>query len=333
MQTEAAGERSAYLDNAKALLIILVVFGHLFGPVLGRNEPGRWLYLLICAFHMPAFAFVCGWLSRREVFSQQGVASLLRLVRAFLVATAVIHMLWVVAFDEPFIPHRYVVTPYFALWFLLALIWWRLLLPLFGAGTGPRAAALSVAAATGLSVLAGYLPFDGTIFAASRTLGFLPFFVAGYRFKQLGLTPRCGPVARALGIVAFASTLALFASGRFTTSAAPFFRDRGYADMAGIAWGGPLEGVGLLALSAVLVAAFLALVPSRRLSITHLGATLVSVYVWHALLVRVMKELDLTHALVGNPFTCILATAGIVLLFGYGPIARLSVRALTGSRV
>ena len=60
-------QRSNYWDNAKAILIFLVVLGHFLLPL--ENKVGGvmatywWVYL----FHMPAFVFVSGVFSKSYV--------------------------------------------------------------------------------------------------------------------------------------------------------------------------------------------------------------------------------------------------------------------------
>lgn len=48
------------LDNAKALLIFLVVFGHFCGLYV-ESKIFDYFYLFIYAFHMPAFLFISGY--------------------------------------------------------------------------------------------------------------------------------------------------------------------------------------------------------------------------------------------------------------------------------
>src|SRR5699024_10159259 len=50
-------ERNAYFDNAKVILIFLVVFGHLIQPFISASSELNTLYLCIYTFHMPAFIF------------------------------------------------------------------------------------------------------------------------------------------------------------------------------------------------------------------------------------------------------------------------------------
>ena len=49
--------RTAYFDNAKFLLMILVVFSHLLQPFIGDHKFYHDLYYFIFTFHMPAFVF------------------------------------------------------------------------------------------------------------------------------------------------------------------------------------------------------------------------------------------------------------------------------------
>lgn len=325
--------RSAYLDNAKAILIILVVFLHLFSPVLARHEPERWFYYLVLFFHMPAFAFVSGWLSRSELFTKKGLRSLAWLIWAYVVMTMINHLMWVVLFDLRFRPVAYLRDPNMALWFLQALIWWRLLLVVFGRGRGWTLAIGSVAAAFAVAVFSGYLPIQGSHYSVSRTLAFLPFFVAGYRFRQLELDVPRTWWSRGLALGAFVAVFAALSGSRFLTTPRPLFFDRTFAELGDPVWATIPGRAMLMTVGVILVAAFLHLVPRRRLVITSLGVTVMSVYVWHALLVRLMKQLELSEVLVGTWPRFLACVSIIVLVFGYGPVAKATVRVLSGRRV
>src|SRR5690625_864252 len=57
-------ERNAYFDNAKIILIFLVVFGHLIQPFISASSELNTLYLWIYTFHMPAFIFLAGFFAK-----------------------------------------------------------------------------------------------------------------------------------------------------------------------------------------------------------------------------------------------------------------------------
>ena len=66
MANTLAKPRTAKFDNAKAFLILCVVFGHGLNPYL--SSPGvKWAHLWLYTFHMPAFIFLGGLFAKRTV--------------------------------------------------------------------------------------------------------------------------------------------------------------------------------------------------------------------------------------------------------------------------
>ncbi|EAH1852013.1 acyltransferase, partial [Listeria monocytogenes] len=53
--TQSALKRESYFDNAKFILIFLVVFGHFLQTFIADYAGVRVLYIYIYTFHMPAF--------------------------------------------------------------------------------------------------------------------------------------------------------------------------------------------------------------------------------------------------------------------------------------
>ncbi len=51
-------ERDYFFDNARAILILLVVFGHMLQPYTSGDKYLSALYLVIYSFHMPTFLFI-----------------------------------------------------------------------------------------------------------------------------------------------------------------------------------------------------------------------------------------------------------------------------------
>lgn len=58
-------ERNLKLDNAKGILITLVVIGHMLLPIQGTTRGVTNFFYMIYAFHMPAFVFISGLLAQR----------------------------------------------------------------------------------------------------------------------------------------------------------------------------------------------------------------------------------------------------------------------------
>ena len=58
-------ERNLKLDNAKGILITLVVIGHMLLPIQGTTRGVTNFFYMIYAFHMPVFVFISGLLAQR----------------------------------------------------------------------------------------------------------------------------------------------------------------------------------------------------------------------------------------------------------------------------
>ena len=108
--------RDYLFDNYKAFLIFLVVVGHVIGPSVSSNEFLRILKWFIVSFHMPAFIFISGYFSKKEL-------PLLKIIQRLAVPyiiCEVIYYLW-----YTYITHKptglHLLKPKFTLWYLLAL--------------------------------------------------------------------------------------------------------------------------------------------------------------------------------------------------------------------
>lgn len=165
-------ERDPYFDSARAILIVLVVIGHLLAQVGSESTDivVRWIY----TFHMPAFIAVTGFLSRNYTGSPRQVG---RLLTGVLVPYVIFQVLQaagrVIVDDAHFDVH--LTVPGWTLWFLLALFIWRLLTPILRAMWPP----VVLVAATLVSLIS---PMDSDLdqeLSLARVLGFLPFFVLG----------------------------------------------------------------------------------------------------------------------------------------------------------
>ncbi len=65
------GPRLAKWDNVKALLIILVVLGHVLNQYLDRSTALRGVSVWIYSFHMPLFIFLTGMFGRKTIMQKR----------------------------------------------------------------------------------------------------------------------------------------------------------------------------------------------------------------------------------------------------------------------
>ena len=234
-------ERNLKLDNAKGILITLVVIGHMLLPIQGTTRGVTNFFYMIYAFHMPAFVFISGLLAQRiyirvpkqahapaencaqrhphhatNVSATQQVTTVGHFNGRRWCSTLWLYLLFqfILFFSEIPAYGRTTRFPDFlhtsgAPWYLLALLLWYLMIPLFVGCRGKvlllrpvcsnRRLQLSERRAqsglpysliawillTGLSLAGGYLASGalagiGDFLALDRVIAFAPFFFAGY---------------------------------------------------------------------------------------------------------------------------------------------------------
>jgi fucose 4-O-acetylase-like acetyltransferase len=278
-----ADRRDAFFDNAKYLTIVLVAVGHAWEPLRDGSRAASALYLLVYAFHMPAFIIISGYFSRGF---DAGPKRLKRLVTGLVVPYVVFetaYTLYTRWTDQ--VPDRPIslLDPLYLTWFLAALFVWRLTTPLWRAVRWPLPLALAVAA------LATFAPLADDL-ALQRTLQFLPYFVLGLCLKPEHFQLIRHRMARIVAVPVFAGalTVAYWAAPRMT--AAWFLHDDSAGELGAPAWYGPVMTLVLLGSSLLLVACFLAWVPRRRTWFTALGAGTLYGYLLHGFVAQGAKS-------------------------------------------
>lgn len=186
------GQRECRFDNIKALLIFLVVFAHMI-EAFCQSFAGDVVYKLIFSFHMPVFLFVSGYFARyhpKQLFARMFplyvIFQCLRFLLDFLLGSIAAGEITPVSFQ--------LFTPRFTLWYLVAIMAYQLLLPVFDTKNVRHRAAFLVLAVV-LGVLMGFNPNLGNFMAFSRIVVFLPFFLLGYYEKDARILTRFGQTA------------------------------------------------------------------------------------------------------------------------------------------
>ncbi|MDJ1133413.1 acyltransferase family protein [Streptomyces iconiensis] len=312
-------DRDPFLDNAKYLTIVLVAIGHAWAPFAGNSRTTGALYMLVYAFHMPAFIVISGYLSRSFDGRPRQISRLVTGVLVPYVIFQTAYTLFMRAVDNPD-REFYYQKPGFALWFLVALFLWRLTTPMWKNLRWPVSVSLVIA------IAASVTPSIGGDLGLMRVVQFLPFFVLGlqlrpehFRFLQSRPSRRV-----ALPVAACAALLAYWAVPRM--SSAWFGHAASVQQMGVPAWKGAVVNLALFGCSLVLTACFLAWVPRRRLWFTALGAGTLYAYLLHVYpirLARVNEWYDMSW--VGHPLgrvTVTILAAVMMTLLCTAPVRR-----------
>ncbi len=315
-------------DNARFLCIVLVVLGHAIQRLTYDSDIARALYLLIYAFHMPAFALISGYFSKAEPPSRK---QMVRVLTDIVLPYVIFEGLWTLTkwlVEGTADPN--LTQPSWTLWFLLALAIFRLVLPYLALLRWPLLWTVLV------SIGAGYVPNVDSTFSLSRTLGFLPFFTLGWWLATHGILDRMRALRRpaAWQII---SSIAVFAVAGW---AAWFFVDvweaidlqrwlfyeSSYADLAGTQWWAGGVRLLLMVIALTLSAALFFLVPRGQHRWTHLGQYTMYVYLLHSFVLYPLRESGLLRGLEPTwlwlPLVILLAIA-IAFALASWPVRRL----------
>jgi fucose 4-O-acetylase-like acetyltransferase len=294
------------------------------GSIMAQHEVLHSLHLATWAFRVPAFVILAG------VFSSAtpGPRELRTLLQSIVVPAILFGLLFsleVYWLNGEFALH--VAQLPWTLWFLMALFFWRLLLPLVVQLRHP----LLITAGVALAV--GYIDGFGMLFAASRTLVYLPLFYLGWRIGQGSL--RGWFSSRWSLPVAIAGVLMSGVAGWLwhrDVNGGWLSMSRAYspADPMSLEWAWVIRLL-LLASAAFLVLCFLRLTPRRRLPlISALGSAGFTIYLLHPLVILPVREHGWI-ARVNTPLEQIgllLCAVLLAIVLGSAPVRRL-VRPLT----
>lgn len=293
--------RSAYFDNAKAILIYLVVLGHLMSGYLQENQYIDTLYLVIYLFHMPAFILISGHFSR----TIKSKSDLKKIAKTLLLPYIIFQLLYTLYYKNVFGDSVVfeIFEPRYALWFLLSMAIWKFLLWAF---SGHK---LMVLVSIALSLVIGYISEVNEWLSLARTFFFFPFFLLGYHLNRenfVKLKNKWNIGAASIlgaGLVVF---IFQFGDVRWKEW---FFGRIPYEEISyGIVEIGALSRLVVYMAMFIATYIFLSLVPKGKQWYTDIGGKTLAIYLLHLFVVRAFKSTAI--------YEWIEDTGNYVLLFG-----------------
>lgn len=278
-------KRDAFFDNAKVILIFLVVFGHMIQPITNDSSGVNTLYLWIYTFHMPAFIFVAGFFAK----GSGNIKYILKLAQKLLIPYIIFQTLYSLFYffageDGWNVGLFY---PHWSLWFLFSLFSWHLLLCLFK----KMPPGLSIISALLLGTVVGYFDNVGHLFSLSRTIVFFPFFLTGYWLTKehiMWVKRRSAKIIASMILIFVAAAIYFapeFSSGWLLAS-------KSYGDL-GVPYYGGLARLSVYGTSAIMVLCVLAFIPQRNLAFTSLGTRTLYVYLLHGFFIQLFRKYDI----------------------------------------
>jgi fucose 4-O-acetylase-like acetyltransferase len=302
--------RNTHVDNIKAVLIFLVVFGHLIETNIANDSWLKSVWVFIYAFHMPMFALISGMFSQASLSEKQSSRLATNIVIPLVAFELLYEGLELLTTGKP---SSYLgqFAPYWLLWYLLSLLCWRLMLTLFSRIRLPLTIAVAV------SLVASFSDDTGYYLGISRTLTFFPFFLLGWKFGPQLLSLSGRKMALGCGAVLLAAMVAAFQLDQLDHRWLYGSYSLPRLDMANL--DGLLYQLLLYGVSALVGLAFLNLVPRRDIGIARLGQHSMYAYLWHGFAILLLSKagaLDWIFQLGTLPATALLALISGAILLG-----------------
>lgn len=274
--------RNPLIDNAKFILIFLVVFGHIIQPFTTEGKGIEVLYHWIYLFHMPAFIMLSGFFAKGLMNKDYIKNFSKKLLIPYLIFQLFypVYYLLVGVNDWQFT----MFNPRWSLWFLISLFCWHLMLIVFK----KIPPLLGVMIAIGLGVSVGYIDPIGHTLSLSRTFVFFPYFLVGYWLTQEGLEKRLTIKMKlfsfiAMSIVAVGLLLAPSFSVDWLLSSKSY-QSIGFPEIGGV------FRLGIYLLSFLMTMCFLTWIPSKENIFTHIGQKTIYVYLLHGIFIHFFRQ-------------------------------------------
>ena len=261
--------RIAYWDNAKAILIFLVVLGHFLLPAVSDHGVlVKAVYFWIYLFHMPAFVFVSGYFSKRYV--QKGGNDIKKLIGFLVLYALYCSPNWIISalHRDPIL----IFTPTGAQWYLLCMFLWYVLIP--------HCAKIKPAPMLFISVIVALLigmdSGAGDFLAISRCIVFFPFFLIGFYFDSVehaGIRKKL----IAVSILGFALACTFLFTDFFDQHSSTLYGASAYAEILT----GAASRFIWYVIAYILVVALLCIIPHKQLPFTYIGQRTLAIYILH----------------------------------------------------
>lgn len=283
-QSEALKFTRDYMfDNLRAVLILLVVWGHLLTSLKSDYNSVRIIYIFVFFFHMPAMAFISGYFSKNLDKIRNN--AFVTLLVPYLILNFFNYLFKIYVMGEKMSGFRFL-KPYWGLWYLLALFLWkfflkdliriRFLLPLSFA----------------FAVLSGFSKEFSEYLGLGRVVCFLPFFLLGYYMtaEHVATIRRLPKLLFAAAVAAVAALSAYLAFHRWFGVENLFLRKNYSQDSE-------LKGMVLRILvyivAVVMIISITNLMTAKKSFLSYLGRSTLTVYILHLFTIPVLEKLNI----------------------------------------
>lgn len=288
--------RLKYFDNAKGILIICIILGHVFSACADYYGYEDNFFKFFSLFMIQCFFFISAYFS--SVSKRKRSERIWKMVKLYLICQMIVTIYY--SFVLKIMNFSFnIFYPRYTYWFLLTMISYLGLEYIFDKVSFK----IMIPFSFGLSLAIGFVYFIGEFASLARTFTFLPFYVLGFYSKDLNLMDklRSDKGKKILIIVSFLILLlSILCDDIF-----PYRLLRGkysYYEVTGDLGSVFLKRIGFYVFSLIVSATFLKLMTNKETIFTKLGQNTLSVYLVQGAILKtfVTYGLLIDNVVLGN---------------------------------
>lgn len=278
--------RNSFFDNAKFILIFLVVFGHMVQPFTTDKAVIGNIYTWIYTYHMPLFIFLAGFFAK----GAGNMSYIVRLAKKLIIPYIIFQILYtgyyyLIGKTAWLTSHLF--YPHWSLWFLISLFCWHLLLVAYKRLKPMYAIGIAVT----IGVVIGYFDQVGHLFSISRTFVFFPYFLIGYFVTEKQVMFVKSKQWKAVSaIILFVAFIIITIAP--TIPVGWLLQSKPYELLGADVFVGLIR-LSVYGISFIMGMSILAWIPEKRYLFTKLGERTLYVYLLHGFIVQLFREYEL----------------------------------------
>lgn len=277
-------QREYLFDNLKGLLIFLVVFGHSL-EMYRENTMIKTIYLFIYTFHMPLFIFIAGYFSKNaEKCRKTAVGTFLI---PYLVINTLFSVIATVFYSGRPITDMQIFTPGWALWFLLSMFVWKMLLK--DLAKIKYILFFSIVA----SLLFSGIHEFGSYMSLGRTIGFLFWFMLGYFYQNEDiLAIRKTPKWISVFIIVGIGVLSYYFTKNNIIQPELFYFSESYASLSMSFIQGIIARSIAYLIAYIMLYQVINLMSGRQTFLSKIGQSSLTIYIFHTYIVMLLFKMN-----------------------------------------
>ncbi|MEX6285471.1 acyltransferase family protein [Providencia hangzhouensis] len=268
--------RNVAADNAKFILIVLVVFGHLLETKVSSSQMLTDIFKTIYSFHMPAFIMLAGLFFN----TKNNIKKTYNNIIVPFIFYNLLYELILFASAKTLSYYTLVLSPAWIMWFLYSLAIWRLITPTFLKIKYPFVISVII------SLIACNFNFIGYPLGLSRTLTFFPIFLFSVLYKDL-IFKAFSFKYRLLSLIAFALLLSFVYFSDIDYRV--WFGSRNMPILGYDVVSGTLIKLSTLLVSILLSISLFTLIPRKALFTKNPGENTLHIYLAHGVVIKMLS--------------------------------------------